>query len=260
LADPVSRLQTLATSLLAAVVQHASIRSALPPRSVVTTADEFAFSVYAVVAVATAASFFVALDNTQRARNLAACAGAASIVFFLHAKQPAGLDLDWSPALLAFILVFCLLASLVHPEFVLGICGLRLAVVQSTARGLTASNKNRSGIFNVASGIFSPSSTKHYATEETLPSPRNAIDASRGVRHRTGARRPTTRHQREYKDKHSPSPPSEDQQFDDHDSGASLLLLPTEDANSENTSILFRSSRYTSDQQISAPSVSSGGS
>lgn len=119
LSDPVSRLQTLATSLLAAVVQHASIRAALPPRSVMTTADEFAFCVYAVIAVATTASFFVALSNSSEARKLAGCAGAASVIFFFHAKPPAGFDLDWRPALLIFAAIFFALALITTPTAIM---------------------------------------------------------------------------------------------------------------------------------------------
>ena len=116
LADPVSRLQTLATSLLAAVVQHASIRAALPPRSVVTTADEFAFSIYAIVAVALAASFFVALCPSADSRKLAGAAGIASIIFFGHPKRPAGLDLDWATAIILFVSLFFVIVAVVMPR------------------------------------------------------------------------------------------------------------------------------------------------
>ena len=50
------RLVYHVTLMLAAVTQHAAIRSALPPRAPTTAADDFAFCVYAVVAVAVLAA------------------------------------------------------------------------------------------------------------------------------------------------------------------------------------------------------------
>jgi hypothetical protein len=97
--SPSHRLQTCATSTLAAVVQHAAIRAALPPRSVVTTADDFAFCVYAVIATALFSTLGAMLRPSTRG-DLGAL-GLGSVLFFLHAKEPAGYGLDWATTLAA---------------------------------------------------------------------------------------------------------------------------------------------------------------
>ena len=97
--SPSHRLQTCATSTLAAVVQHAAIRAALPPRSVVTTADDFAFCVYAVIATALFSTLGAMLHPSSRG-DLGAL-GLGSVLFFLHAKEPAGYGLDWATTLAA---------------------------------------------------------------------------------------------------------------------------------------------------------------
>jgi len=103
------RLQTLATSMLAAVVQHASMRAALPPRAAGTLADDFAYCVYLVIFVALLAT--VGVMFAPRRRGDAACAGAASVLCFLHVRRPAGLDVSWGGiALLVALATVALLA------------------------------------------------------------------------------------------------------------------------------------------------------
>ena len=107
--QPSHRLQTCATSTLAAVVQHASIRAALPPRSVVTTADDFAFCVYAVVAAALLATL-AAMLRPETTKD-GACVGLASVLFFLHAKRPAGAGVSWAKTLAAVAVAAAALAA-----------------------------------------------------------------------------------------------------------------------------------------------------
>ena len=76
--------------MLAAVTQHAAIPSALPPRAPTTAADDFAFCVYAVVAVAVLAA--VAEMLAPRVRMDCLCLAPASLLIFVHARAPISLD------------------------------------------------------------------------------------------------------------------------------------------------------------------------
>ena len=93
--------------MLAAVTQHAAIRSALPPRAPTTAADDFAFCVYAVVAVAVLAA--VAEMLAPRVRMDCLCLAPASLLIFVHARPPISLD---APLAVAVMLVFCGAAAL----------------------------------------------------------------------------------------------------------------------------------------------------
>jgi len=93
--------------MLAAVTQHAAIRSALPPRAPTTAADDFAFCVYAVVAVAVLAA--VAEMLAPRVRMDCLCLAPASLLIFVHARPPISLD---APLAVAVMLVFAGAAAL----------------------------------------------------------------------------------------------------------------------------------------------------
>ena len=93
--------------MLAAMTQHAAIRSALPPRAPTTAADDFAFCVYAVVAVAVLAA--VAEMLAPRVRMDCLCLAPASLLIFVHARPPISLD---APLAVAVMLVFAGAAAL----------------------------------------------------------------------------------------------------------------------------------------------------
>jgi len=101
------RLVYHVTLMLAAVTQHAAIRSALPPRAPTTAADDFAFCVYAVVAVAVLAA--VAEMLAPKVRMDCLCLAPASLLIFVHARPPISLD---APLAVAVMLVFAGAAAL----------------------------------------------------------------------------------------------------------------------------------------------------
>ena len=104
--NPGLRLIYHVTLMLAAVTQHAAIRSALPPRAPTTAADDFAFCVYAVVAVAVLAA--VAEMLRPRVRMDCLCLAPASLLIFVHARSPLGLGAPLAVA--ATLVVFGALA------------------------------------------------------------------------------------------------------------------------------------------------------
>lgn len=104
--NPGLRLIYHVTLMLAAVTQHAAIRSALPPRAPTTAADDFAFCVYAVVAVAVLAA--VAEMLRPRVHMDCLCLAPASLLIFVHARSPLGLGAPLAVA--ATLVVFGALA------------------------------------------------------------------------------------------------------------------------------------------------------
>ena len=80
---------------------------ALPPRAPTTAADDFAFCVYAVVAVAVLAAVAEMLAPNVRMDCL--CLAPASLLIFVHARPPISLDV---PLAIAVMLVFAGAAAL----------------------------------------------------------------------------------------------------------------------------------------------------
>ena len=117
------RLVYHVTLMLAAVTQHAAIRSTLPPRAPTTAADDFAFCVYAVRrgargrrGDARARSPRASMSRRDRRHagakgpRRAACASRRPLYcIFVHARPPISLE---APLAVAVMLVFCGAAAL----------------------------------------------------------------------------------------------------------------------------------------------------
>jgi len=89
--DQASRLSLLSTSLLALVIQHSSIRSDLPPQSVMTLADAFVFGGYVIIVVAVVGAVAVMAAEANLAapqarwvrRGVSACGLSSTLFLFM---------------------------------------------------------------------------------------------------------------------------------------------------------------------------------